>query len=66
MTATTQHVGVKDHGADRAAKTPVLVHRMKHDKSILALVVSEQYIFAGTQGGEILVSGGSVCKMGFG
>jgi di- and tripeptidase len=61
MTATTQHAGVKDHGADRAAKTPVLVHRMKHDKSILALVVSEQYIFAGTQGGEILVSGGSVC-----
>jgi len=28
---------------------------MKHDKSILALAVSSQYIFAGTQGGEILV-----------
>jgi di- and tripeptidase len=28
---------------------------MKHDKSILALAVSEHYIFAGTQGGEILV-----------
>lgn len=34
---------------------PVLAHRMKHDKSILALVVSSRYIFAGTQGGEILV-----------
>lgn len=36
-------------------RTPTLVHRMKHDKSILALAVSSQYIFAGTQGGEILV-----------
>ncbi|KAH3967067.1 hypothetical protein HBH70_123320 [Parastagonospora nodorum] len=36
-------------------KTPMLAHRMKHDKSILALVVSSQYIWAGTQGGEILV-----------
>ncbi|KAF2825480.1 beta-Ala-His dipeptidase [Ophiobolus disseminans] len=34
---------------------PGLAHRMKHDKSILALAVSSQYIFAGTQGGEILV-----------
>lgn len=36
-------------------RTPSLVHRMKHDKSILALAVSSQHIFAGTQGGEILV-----------
>jgi hypothetical protein len=56
MTATTQNVGVKDHGAERSANTPVLAHRMKHDKSILALAVSAEYIFAGTQGGEILVS----------
>ncbi|OCL07001.1 glutathione degradosome [Glonium stellatum] len=35
--------------------TPALFHRMRHDKSILALVVSKTYIFAGTQGGEILV-----------
>jgi di- and tripeptidase len=28
---------------------------MKHDKSILALAVSAKNIFAGTQGGEILV-----------
>lgn len=35
--------------------TPVLSHRLKHDKSILALVVSANCIFAGTEGGEILV-----------
>jgi WD40 repeat protein len=34
---------------------PVLSHRMKHDKSILALAVNERFIFAGTLGGEILV-----------
>ena len=33
----------------------MLSHRMKHDKSILALAVSHKNIFAGTQGGEILV-----------
>jgi hypothetical protein len=38
-----------------ANRTPALAHRMKHDKSILALAVSSHYIFAGTQGGEILV-----------
>lgn len=38
-----------------AQRTPALAHRMKHDKSILALAASSQYIFAGTQGGEILV-----------
>ncbi|CAI6331673.1 unnamed protein product [Periconia digitata] len=37
------------------ASTPAITHRMKHDKSILALAVSGQFIFAGTQGGEILV-----------
>ncbi|KAJ4349657.1 uncharacterized protein N0V89_008274 [Didymosphaeria variabile] len=43
--------------APNDGRTPTLVHRMKHDKSILALAVSSQYIFAGTQGGEILVFG---------
>ncbi|KAF2635602.1 glutathione degradosome [Massarina eburnea CBS 473.64] len=42
-------------GARATATAPVLSHRMTHDKSILALAVSERYIFAGTQGGEILV-----------
>lgn len=44
------------HGESEGdAKRPVLAHRMKHDKSILALAVSDSSIFAGTQGGEILV-----------
>jgi hypothetical protein len=60
MTAPPQYEDVADsNGAEKHAatthKTPMLAHRMKHDKSILALVVSSQYIFAGTQGGEILV-----------
>ncbi|KAF2092255.1 beta-Ala-His dipeptidase [Saccharata proteae CBS 121410] len=37
--------------------TPELFHRLRHDKSILALAVSSDYIFAGTEGGEILVYG---------
>ena len=31
-------------------------HRMRHDRSILALAVSDSCIYGGTQGGEILVS----------
>jgi hypothetical protein len=54
------HVAVKSSSVEKpaamASRRPVLAHRMKHDKSILALAVSSQYIFAGTQGGEILVS----------
>jgi hypothetical protein len=34
---------------------PSLFHRVRHTNSILALAVSKQYIYAGTQGGEILV-----------
>lgn len=47
--------GRQQQAVSDQARTPSLVHRMKHDKSILALAVSSQYIFAGTQGGEILV-----------
>jgi len=39
----------------RAAVAPALSHRMRHTKSILAIVVSATHIFAGTQAGEILV-----------
>ena len=39
--------------------TPVLFHKVKDKRSILALIVSESRIFAGTQGGEIIVSKGS-------
>ncbi|KAL5376455.1 hypothetical protein DPSP01_010464 [Paraphaeosphaeria sporulosa] len=54
-----QHDGAMgSSGLQRAVpddgRAPSLAHRMKHDKSILALAVSSQYIFAGTQGGEIL------------
>lgn len=39
-----------------ATKAPALFHKVKNQKSILALVVSDSKIYAGTQGGEILVS----------
>jgi len=60
MTAPAQYEGALDGTnegirAASAKRVPLLAHRMKHDKSILALAVSSQYIFAGTQGGEILV-----------
>lgn len=35
--------------------TPTLAHKLKHNKSILALAVSTDTLFAGTEGGEILV-----------
>lgn len=35
--------------------TLALTHRLKHDKSILVVALSDQCIFAGTQAGEILV-----------
>lgn len=62
MTAPPPHLEVANgNGVGKFAaggdKTPMLAHRMKHDKSILALVVSAEYIWAGTQGGEILVCG---------
>lgn len=54
-----QHDTIMDSNGAQAPpkpnRIPALSHRMKHDKSILALAVSSQYIFAGTQGGEILV-----------
>jgi di- and tripeptidase len=33
---------------------PELLHRVQHDSSILSVAVSDQYIYAGTQEGEIL------------
>ena len=41
--------------ANERAMTPVLSHKLKHNKSILALAVSSDTLFAGTEGGEILV-----------
>ncbi|KAJ9144259.1 WD repeat-containing protein [Pleurostoma richardsiae] len=34
---------------------PERVHELKHDSSVLALAVSDEYIFAGTHNGEILI-----------
>lgn len=36
--------------------SPALLHTVKNQRSILALVVSNSNIYAGTQGGELLVS----------
>ncbi|KAK1816710.1 hypothetical protein LTR12_008856 [Friedmanniomyces endolithicus] len=40
---------------DRQNALPTLSHRLRHSSSILAIALSDEEIFAGTQGGEILV-----------
>lgn len=57
-----KHDGVVESMAERPV-TPSLSHRLKHDKSILALVVSASCIYAGTEDGEILVCSALVLKM---
>jgi len=61
--AITSDDGDLDITADRSTpgsltaskeSPPELFHRVQHDSSILALAVSEKYIYAGTQDGEIL------------
>nr|POF04475.1 putative di- and tripeptidase dug2 [Quercus suber] len=42
---------------DPQNQLPTLSHRLGHDSSILAIVLSDVDIYAGTQGGEILVYG---------
>ena len=39
---------------DRQTALPTLKHRLEHDSSILAIVVSTDEVYAGTQNGEIL------------
>lgn len=36
-------------------EAPSLLHRVHHNRSILSLAVSDEFIFAGSQSGEILV-----------
>ena len=43
------------HRDGGTGSTPALFHKVKNQKSILALAVSNSRIFAGTQGGELLV-----------
>ena len=52
MPATLQRELDECGSADAA---PERIHELKHDCSVLALAVSDKYIFAGTQNGEILV-----------
>ncbi|KFZ12971.1 hypothetical protein V502_06831 [Pseudogymnoascus sp. VKM F-4520 (FW-2644)] len=40
--------------ADADESSPELFHRVQHDSSILALTVSDKFIYAGTQDGDIL------------
>lgn len=47
-----RHNGTRE---DQTLNEPLLFHKVKNQKSILAIVISESKIFAGTQGGEILV-----------
>jgi len=42
-------------GNEKQDGFPTLSHRLRHSSSILAVVVGEEEIYAGTQGGEILV-----------
>ena len=44
------------NSAQDPIKEPALFHKVKNQRSILALVVSDSKIYAGTQGGELLVS----------
>lgn len=42
-------------GEAAPANGPLLFHKVKNEKSILAIIISNARIFAGTQGGELLV-----------
>ena len=42
-------------GSVTAGPSPALFHKVKNQRSILALAISASILFAGTQGGEILV-----------
>ncbi len=43
--------------SDSNAPPPSLFHKIKNSKSILAVAVSESHIYAGSQGGDLLVRG---------
>ena len=48
--------GAETGKSEERQMTPVLAHKLRHNKSILALAYSADTLFAGTEGGEILVS----------
>jgi hypothetical protein len=41
--------------ARHTAPRPLLVHSLKHDRSVLSIAVSSSVVYAGTEEGEILV-----------
>ena len=46
-----------ENGVEGSRKgQPSILHRFRHDKSILVLTIAGGLVYAGTQGGEILVS----------
>ena len=59
-TAEASHSASPTNGVDTLPEhggcpQPKLHHRVKNQRSILALVIYDSKIYAGTQGGEILV-----------
>ncbi|WPG98705.1 Hypothetical protein R9X50_00149900 [Acrodontium crateriforme] len=52
---TPPTVGQCDGVNAKQSGLPILSHRLRHSSSILAVVLSNDYLYAGTQGGEILV-----------
>ncbi|KAK3051746.1 hypothetical protein LTR09_007046 [Extremus antarcticus] len=45
----------QDVGDKQSKQLPTLLHRLGHNSSILTLALSDEFIYAGTRGGEILV-----------
>ena len=45
----------QDLGHSQNEQLPTLTHRLRHTSSILAIVLSDELIYAGTHGGEIVV-----------
>lgn len=43
------------HTASLKAHNPALFHKVKNERSILALLISKGKLYAGTQGGDLLV-----------
>lgn len=52
--STSSHGNNASPTSTRDAQPPNLFHRVKNQRSILALVIADSRIYAGTQGGEIL------------
>ena len=48
------HNGITSNSASNATQ-PSLFHKIKNQRSILAIAVSDSRIYAGTQGGDLLV-----------